>query len=82
MQVPTGYITSLKAHAHTLPLPSAAGVAAVVRLGHGPHRAALRLHLPCNQTVFSLLGHERKRTEERRERTAGGGAGMAGSQAQ
>jgi hypothetical protein len=40
------YLKPLKPHAHTLPLPSAAGVAAVVRQGHGPHRAALRLHLP------------------------------------
>jgi hypothetical protein len=36
----------LKPHAHALPLPSAAGVAAVVRLGHRPRRASLRLHLP------------------------------------
>lgn len=33
-------------HARALPLPPAAGVAAVVRLGHRPRRAALRLHLP------------------------------------
>ena len=56
MQVPTGYITSLKAHAHTSPLPSAAGVAAVVRLGHGPHRAALRLHLPRHRPGPRLRG--------------------------
>jgi hypothetical protein len=31
---------------HALPLPAAAGVRGVVRLRHGPGRAALRLHLP------------------------------------
>ena len=57
MLVPTAYITSLKAHAHTLPLPSAAGVAAVVRLGHGPPpRGAAAAPALQSNCLFFLLG--------------------------